>query len=151
MSECHRGFSLQAEPLLDTRLPLVKVFLIQCASGITNMTRARRQRAIVYCQRLFLIATLTGWVAMVLACGGIGERTGASARKTDAETEFGTTPRADSEARKPGGTNAWSGKFGTGSTAYDALPEPWRAQLLEEWNLQNEAQKKAVEAAETSF
>ncbi|MFO0824481.1 MAG: hypothetical protein U0792_15415 [Gemmataceae bacterium] len=60
--------------------------------------------------------------------------------------------RADEKAGRP---VVWkgrlgTGKLGTGATAYDELPDPWKGQFAEEWKAEVAASKNAFAAAEGS-
>ena len=110
-------------------------------------------------QRLFTALVLVTWVGMVLACGGAGNGSGRAKKDPGTADPAGqpSIPDAGSDRETtPEKTVNWkgklgTGKLGTGATAYDELPNPWRSQFVKAWKGEVAACKAAITSAEESL
>lgn len=111
-------------------------------------------------QRVSLALMLCVWVSLLLACGGAGDR----GTKVDREAEKASKDKPakaskdkpakaskDTEIAKSASRTPWVGTLGTGATAYDAVPEPWKGQFKDNWKSELQNREDAVKNSKAAL
>lgn len=111
-------------------------------------------------QRVTLALVLCVWISLLLACGGAGD----SGTKVDREAEKASKDKPanaskdapgkaskDTAITKSAARTPWIGTLGTGATAYDALPEPWKGQFRDNWKSELQNREEAVKNSKAAL